>query len=110
MEEQSSIYSDMEKRLSSDHVKVIDYNMHEIINCDGYIGLNFTLNTNIGSFTGKEIIFVDIMDFPQFILAFRPGFGEHLKSLLIKQLRIAMDDPYIASVTNITFTPITEDK
>ena len=71
--------------------QVQSFHVDEIVDCDHMIGFNFTLITNVGKFTAKNVEFADECEFPKLIVAFRPGFGDVLKNSLVETIETALE-------------------
>ena len=78
--------------------KVQSYHIDEIYNDGGYLALDYDLSTDLGKFFTVRVSYVDMLDIEELIAAFRPGFGDELKDLLIRDLNDAIKDNYTAGV------------
>ncbi len=82
--------------------EVQSFYVDKIVDRDGILAFDFTLLTNIGIFTAKNIEFINNKELEHLIVVFRPGFGDILKKCLINTIVRAIEcdyDPYV------TYTP-----
>lgn len=80
--------------------QVRSYYVNEVITHDNLINLSFTLTTDIGTFIGEDIDYLD-SNYEKLISVFRPGFDNVLKGLLVKTLELYLDEDYCT----VTYQP-----
>lgn len=68
-----------------DKTIVTDHYIDDIYYDGGYIAIDFTLFTNIGQFSIKNLFYCDALE-PELLLAsYRPGFGHILTTMIVKK-------------------------